>query len=468
MNRTYYKLGKNIALLTLGNFTSKILSFLLVPLYTAVLTTAEYGISDVLTSSVNIILPFFSLLIYEAVLRFALDNGNDKRQIFSAGFYITVVGCLVVACLSQVLHVFDVSTEFIWLLVLYYISLAFYNLILQFTKGVERVGIYSIAGIINTFVFIVCNIVFLLWLDWGVKGYLLAFIIGHFISAVYAFCFAKVYKYFVWCAEISIDFIKKMIRYSGPMIPNSISWWINSSSDKYMLMLLWGVEEIGIYSVAYKIPSILAIIIGIFISAWQLSAVEDFGSETSKKMYADIYDKYEGLLYILSAILIGCTPILAKFLFSNDFYIAWKYAPVLILASVFNSLAAFFGSVYTSAKKTNMLMISTMIGAIGNIALNCILIPPFGAMGAAVATLVSYTLIWFIRLINSRQLLPFAIKFKRNFMIYIILSVEALLVSLDYDSYFIISMSSILLVCFSCRKVISDVIDIIISKAKAK
>lgn len=460
MNK-YKKLGKNVALLTIGNFSSKVLSFLLVPFYTAILSTAEYGTSDMLTTSVNLIMPIFTLMIYEAVMRYALDVSDDRKQVFSTGLYVTVIGCLVVGIGAQFFRLFESAKDYVWLFIFYYISLVFYNLILQFVKGIEKVGVYSVAGVMNTFIYIMCNIVFLLFFKWGIRGYLLAFVVGHTLSALYAFIYAKVYLYVIHYSKLKIEYLKNMLRYSVPMIPNSISWWISNSSDKYILTYFWGVSENGIYSVAYKIPSILTIVINIFISAWQISAIDDFGSEESKKFYANIYDKYECLLFIGSAILIGITQIISKYLFSKDFYGAWLFTPILICASVFNSLAAFYGSIYTSAKKTSMLLYSTLIGAVGNIVLNFALIPKFGAMGAAIATMFSYIMVWLVRVINSRKLLNFSIKVKRDLWVYIILIAEVILICKNINPYYIVSIVSIILIFAICWKNVMDVVKLL-------
>ena len=451
-------------LLTIGNFASKLLSFLLVPFYTAILSTAEYGTADVLTTSVNLVLPIFSLMIYEAVMRFTLDENSDKKQVFSIGLYTTIIGCVVVLTGAQFLRFFDSARSYVWQFVFYYMSLVIYNLVLQFVKGIEKISVYSIAGVINTFVYIGCNILFLLVFHWGIKGYLTAFIVGHTVSALYAFIAAKVYHYVIRYGKVEFALLRKMVNYAAPMIPNAISWWVSNSSDKYILIYFWGVAVNGIYSVAYKIPSILTIGISIFIGAWQISAVDNFGSEESKKFYSDIYDKYESLLYIGAAFLIGVVQILAKCLFSNDFYFAWVYTPVLICASVFNSLASFYGSIYTSSKKTGMLFYSTLIGAGGNIVLNFLLIPSLGAMGAAIATMVSYIIVWVVRAIHSRKLFTFDLSIKRNIIIYLILGIEVVLISADINPFYIVSIFSTLAVGFICRSVFVDVLNQFVKK----
>lgn len=464
---SYKKLGKNVLLLTIGNFSSKLLSFLLVPLYTAILTTSEYGTADLITTTANLLMPIVTLSIFEAVLRFSLDAEEDRSQIFTIGLYITVIGIIVISCALLFARSVDSLKPYVLYFALYYASLAFYNLILQFIKGIEKVAIYSIAGVMNTFIFISCNIVFIVILRIGVRGYLLSFILGHTISALYAFLSSKSYNYIVSFLRIRFRIFLNMLRYSFPLIPNSISWWISNSSDKYILTFFYGVAINGTYSVGYKIPSILTITISIFISAWQISSVEEFGSKKSMKFFSDVYDKYECLLYLGGSVLIGFTKILATFLFQKEFLAAWVFTPILICASIYNSLSAFYGTIYTSSKKTKMLFYSTLIGAGANILLNFSLIPRFSAIGASLATMISYMIVWIIRFFDSRKIMKFHINVCRNALIHGVLLAETALICLDINPFYSVSMISVLLIIVLCKNSIIDAVMIPISNHRS-
>lgn len=464
---SYKKLGKNVVLLTIGNFASKVLTFLLVPFYTAILTTAEYGTADLITTTVNLILPFFTILVYESVMRFSLDNGCDRSQVFSIGFYITLIGCLVLVGCSPLLLLIDKLKDYIVLFVLYYVTMSFYNLVLQFTKGIEKVHIYSLAGIINTIIYLLCNIIFLLLLDMRIEGYLLAAIIGHSVSAVFAFLAVKGYRYILPVNRLNKVQRKEMLRYSLPMVPNAVSWWVSNSSDKYILTFFWGVAASGVYSVAYKIPSILTIFVSIFISAWQISAVEDFGSEESKNFYEDTYSKYELMIYLIASCLIAITKPLSRILFAKEFFVAWKYVPILIYAFIFNSLASFLGSIYTSAKKTKMLFYSTIIGAVFNIVFNIILIPIIREFGAAIATAASYIVVWLIRIIGSNKFFPIKVNWIRSLFANLILIGAIVCISIDFNPYYICSILIIVIMTFICRSIIKDIFKVLL-KVKNK
>ena len=443
----YSKLGKNIALITLGNFASKILSFFLIPLYTAVLTTGEFGVADLMTTTINLISPFFTLLVSESIMRFALDQDKDKSEVFIIGMVITCTGFLVMLCFSPLLLLSESLRPFYFLFVIYYFAVTVHSVISQFVKGIEKVAIYSMAGVIQTFCFILLNLILLLVIKTGVNGYLISLIGSHIIAAIILWVGAGVSQYIPKKISINKDLLSEMLRYSIPLIPNSLSWWVSNSADKYVLTFFCGLSVTGIYSVSQRIPSMFSIVSTVFMSAWQISAIEDFGSERSRNFFGKIYRSYSSLNILIVSALICFTRILAKFLFSNDFYIGWRFVPVLLFAYLFFAMAGFLGTVYTAAKKTKMVFISTVISALSNIVMNFMLIPRFGGMGAAIATFVSYFLVWLIRLIDSRKIIQISIDLRKDAMGYFIILAQVILMLLNSTYGFISACSLLLFLC---------------------
>ncbi|MCD8130272.1 MAG: polysaccharide biosynthesis C-terminal domain-containing protein [Lachnospiraceae bacterium] len=421
MNKQYKKLGVNVAAITIGNFASKILSFLIVPIYTAVLTTQEYGVVDTLSTTISLLYPFFTLLVSEAVLRFALDKNEDQKQIFSVGFWITIFGFGVMLLVSPVYFLFDGLQGYYWYFMLYYFVTTLQILLNYFIRGIERVKLFAFNGFLVTFIYLVLNIIFLLVLKIGVHGYFLALIISSFIGCIFTWIVAGLHHYLIRPWRMKRGLAGQMLRYSIPMIPNSISWWISTSADKYILIFFHGYALAGVYATSQKIPSLFAMIGTIFLNAWQISAVEDFGSEQSRLFYSDIYRKYSSVnIVVVSAFICG-TQLLSRILFASEYYEGWIYTPVLLFSFVFHALAGFLGTIYTSAKETKFLLGSAVAAALVNIVLNFALIPGLGAMGAAWATLISYFVMWLVRLLDSRRFIRLDIYLKKDIASYVLI-----------------------------------------------
>ena len=438
------RLGKNFIFLTVGNFASRLLSFIFVPFYTSVLSTEEYGTADLISTTVTLLFPFFTLIICEAIMRFAQDEDIDNEQIHTISVVVWSIGFALLLCLSPIIHFIKPLKEYYVLIILYYFTYSLHTNTGYFVRGIEKVKVYSIAGVISTLLTVSLNVLFLLCFKTGISGYLLSYIIASFIATIYMYVAAGIYKFKLHFKDLDRTLLRKMLKYSLPMIPNSASWWVSNSSDRYMLIYFIGVSINGIYSVAYKIPSIISTVTSLFVMAWRISAVEDFGTEESRKFYSQVFDLYITITALMTSGLLLINKPLSHLLYAKDFYQAWRYVPLLLVASSFHSFSDYFGTIYTSAYRTKMLFYSTIAGAVGNVCLNLILIPKYGAYGAAFATLCSYIIVWVIRLVNSRKIMKLDYDVLGDILCACVIAIQTFIASKEYQHE---SFYSIILLC---------------------
>ncbi len=217
-----------------------------------------------------------------------------------------------------------------------------------------------------------------------------------------------------------------MLKYSLPSIPNMLSWWVNSLSDRYIIILFWGAGISGLYTAASKLPSMINLVTSIFQQAWQYSTATEIESEDSKSFFSNIFRGYTYICVLVCGGLLIINKLLCKILLQSDFYIAWQFVPLLLLAATFGCISTYFGTFYNAVKNNKMLMISTLIGAVNNIILNFILIPKFGGIGAASATAISYFVIMVIRMNNIRKFVALDINYKRFVLQFILLTVAGI------------------------------------------
>lgn len=458
------KLMKNTLLLMLGNFSSKLLIFLMVPLYTSVLSTSEYATSDLLTTTINLLYPFATLMISTAVMRFCLEKSNDTKQLLSIGIWIEAIGILLVAIGSLFFFNTGDLQGYRGYFIAGFAGYSYYTLLMEYAKGNEKVGLYSLAGVCNTIALISCNIIFLLRLGLGIKGYLLAMVSAYWVTIIVLFLGCKAWKDIVFPNRIQKQYVKEMLTYSIPLMPNSISWWISNSSDRYIMNIFRGLNELGIYSVSYKLPSIMTTISGILISAWEMSAVDDFGSEKSRKFFSQIYELWVNVYIIVCTILTIFVKTMAYILFQKDFFIAWKFVPILFFASVFSGLSSFLGTVFTAAKETKAVFVTTMAGAAMNIVLNFVMIPIWGGYGAAIATAIGYLTTFFARLIGSNKIMKLDVNHKEHILKLSFVMIAVILSCMDSWLNYIVGV----VILFTERKFIVGMINKGMSRIKRK
>lgn len=424
----YKYLFKNIGLLTLSNFATKLLSFFLVPLYTSVLTTGQYGTYDLFNTTIGVLIPILTVNILEAVLRFGMDKNYNKQAIVTLSGKWLIISTLIVGIiiiLNHFFRVFPILDEYkIYFFLMFFVQ-ALSGIITSYARGTDNVASLSVSSVIASVFTIMCNIIFLIPFKWGLVGYFLANIIGPFMQCLYLLIRLRIWKY-INIRERFLEEEKEMIRYSSPMIANSVSWWINNVSDRYIVTWFCGIAANGIYSVSTKIPTILNIFQTIFNQAWALSAVKDFDSEDKKGFFSNTYRAYNCLLVIVCSLIIASDKFLAKFLYINQFYIAWKYVPFLTIAILFGSMSGYLGGFFTATKDSKQYATSTVWGAIVNIVLNLSLVPVMGVIGAAFATAVAYVVVWVIRLFQSKKYIKLKINWKRDVVAYVLLNVQTI------------------------------------------
>ncbi|MBR5485765.1 MAG: oligosaccharide flippase family protein [Oscillospiraceae bacterium] len=374
------------------------------PLYTRVLTTADYGIVDLIVQTANLLIPVVSAGISNSVIRFGLDRSVRKSDVFSTGLRTVFTGFLIFLLLYPFSDKLPFLSEHTLLIYLYVLASCLRGICSQFTKSLGLVRLYAFDGIFSTFMVVAFNITFLVGLGWGITGYILSTILSDFLSSCFLFSTARLYK-FVKLNGIKKSTRRAMLRYSVPLIPTTIFWWITNVSDRYLVSYMLGSDANGLYAVSYKIPTIVILISGIFIDAWQISAVSETDRYERERFFTKVFGVYQSIVFLTSSGLIAFCKLITMILVSEAFYPSWQYIPFLVMSTAFSCFVTFLGTVYMVEKCSVMNLATTIIGAVINLILNIKLIPVYGVTGAAFATFFSYFAVFFIRAVDTRRFL---------------------------------------------------------------
>lgn len=413
---------KNLSIFTISNFITKLLMFLMLPLYTSILTSKEYGTIDMITTTVNLAMPILTLCITEAIIRFTIEENTNKKQILLNSLNIAFKGYILLLLISAVAWLLGMELKTLILFNIYYLVYTVSSLLTYYLKGLERIKIIGWASVIRVIALILLNCLLLLYFKLSVVGYYASLIISDMIVIIIYICNLKKYKV-ISNEEKDTALKKEMVKYSKNFVLNSISWWINNASDKYILLLFYDLNITGIYSVAYKIPTIIEFVQAIYSQAWQISAIKEYDKENSAEFFSNMYKIYNIIILFFVCLILIFLKVIAKILFAKEFFIAWKYVPFLLLAILFGALAGFLGSIYAANKDSKMYAKSTAIGAMTNIILNFLLIPSMAAHGAAVATCISYVIVWILRLIFMKKYMVLKINLKKDVTSYLLILV---------------------------------------------
>ena len=401
-------LAKNTAIVSIGKICTQLITFFLLPVYTAVLSNEEYGVVDLLNTLTSLLLPIVTLQIEQGIFRYLIDcRENNEKQIklittIIRFMIIQSIACIVIfLCVSPFIH-----NEYKYFLMANLLMGIFSSLLLQICRGLGDNATYAIGSFITGAFTVVLNVIFIVAFRWGAYGMLGAIAISNFICSVYIFLKRKIYKY-IKPKQFDKKILKEIIKYSVPLIPNMISWWIVSASDRTIISAVIGIAQNGIYSAANKFSGVFTTLYSVFNLTWTESASININSEDRDEFFSKILDFVIRFFGCLCLGTIAVMPFVFNILINEKFAEAYYQIPILILGSVFNILVSFVGSIYVAKKLTKEIAKTSVIAAIINIFVNIVLIKSIGLYAASISTVIAYALMFIYRWIDVKKYVKF-------------------------------------------------------------
>ena len=443
-NEKYKKLFSDTFILALGTFGSKLLVFLLMPLYTAWLSPTEYSAAELIMGTANLLMPFVCMGLTTGIFRFAAERGADQQVVFSSGMTLLGVGLgglLLIGLPFCFVGVWRLEAALIFAYVLFANVQA---VCAQYVRATDRTRLFAIQGVLNTVLTVLCNVIFLVVFDMGVTGYVLSVVVGNLITTVFLIFTARLWQVYR-ISSVRRKTVTELIRFSLPMVPTTVCWLITDLSDRYFVSAICGAGVNGIYSAAYKIPTIVNLISTIFMQAWQFSAVTQSVDEGEcKRFYATVFRGFLSLIFIGTAGLILFSRFLSSVLLDAAYFDAWRYMPTLLCAAAVESVVAFLATVYLIRKKSMHSFMTAVAGMVINLVANAILIPRLGwyggAFGAALATLIGYVAVYFLRTVDVPKLLKFQMYLPRQAVNFLLLFAMAAVMTFVGQGRFLVTL----------------------------
>lgn len=401
-------LAKNTLIFTLGDIGSKIISFFLIPLYTNYLSTEQYGTVDLITTIATVAVPVITLNIGEALMRFGLDKDADLEKNTQIGSFMLLVAAIIGIIIFPICgHISGVSS-YAGYVYFYVLSLAASQIYLCDLRGKELLLKYSIGSILVTFLTAIFNIIFLVGMHMGIEGYLIAYGIANFVTALYALAAGRGYKAFGF-SKLDKKLMRQMAKYSFVLIPNTFMWWIMNSSDRIMVTAMVGAAANGIYAISYKILSIVSTATNIFNRAWSYSAIREENAVDEVEYNNLMLRMLTGWGMLVGIFILAIIKPFLHIYVAPSYYEAWRYTPFLVVGFVYMTVGSFVATSYTVHKDSFGFLFSGMNGAVINIVLNAVLIPFFKVYGAAFATCVSYIAVFMFRYFHTKKYMHYCI-----------------------------------------------------------
>jgi len=358
-------------------------------------------------TAINLLVPFITLQISDGVFRWLITAKTDRdRQIaLSSSVFIALLGLVVCGVICGI-------TFMIWpiqrhvLITALSLSAILYPLFQQVARGLGRSKLFAASGVVYTIIYLLGNLFFLVFLDLGIDALFYSTIIAYVFATGVLLTSLKLGNTLKLKA-VDREVCKEMLRYSIPLIPNTISWWLINSANKYIILFFLGINANGLFAMSNRFPVILVMVNQVFTLAWQESAIASFGATKDTSKYSFILDRLIKVQFSLVILLSLFSQFFASKFLSSSFYESWLYMPPLYLGAAFLTFSSFFGAFYLGAKKTTQIFTTTIYAGIINLIAAPILIPHIGLYGVAIATSLGYFSLFVIRVFLTRSFVKF-------------------------------------------------------------
>ena len=413
----YRDLAVNTALFALNSVATKLVTFLLVPLYTTYMSAGEYGLTDMSLTVISLLTPLVTLDVAEAAVRFIVGDRVCSDRYAALALGVTCASVAVVAALTPLLDLpalGGLGGHKAWFVAAYAAS-ALLAMCGEVARGMGEVRVIPVCAGASSLVTFAMAVATIAWAGMGVEGYFASVTAGPVVGvALYLVLGGLGPAALRGARELAFSgraaawvLARPMLRYALPLIPNSLFWWLGSGINRLFITGALGVAASGMFAAASKVPNLLNTAYSIFQQAWQLSAFQGSGEEGLERFFSRVFALVQAGMTVLCAALSLLAPWVASVLLRGETYAAWPMIAPLLISNLLNVLASFYGTVYSTTMHTSFIMKTTVLGALSCVVLTPLLIPVMGTYGACVASALGQGAVFVARAVDSRKYLRF-------------------------------------------------------------
>jgi O-antigen/teichoic acid export membrane protein len=414
------RLVKQSAIYGLGGIVARLLAVLLLPLYTSYLGTTGFGKIETIVALTTVLVVVLRLGISSAFFRFYFDSTDPERRtlVVRTSFWFTmtmataglVAGFVLATPLAHLLRLGDDP----WLVRAGFVGLwaqMNYEQLTSLFRVEERPVAFVTASIANIFITVGTTVLLVVGLNKGPTGA----VVGNFLGTLTVYFALLAYRRYQLGLQFDRDLLRAMNRFGMPLVPSALALWAINFIDRFFVAVFKGQDEVGVYSLAVRASSVIVFLMVAFRLAWPAFAYSIEDDAVAKRTYAFVLTYLLFLCCWVSLVLGLLSPWIVQVLAPNK--------PAFYRASEAIGILAFAGTAYAGytvlaigigrARRTQFNWIVTGAAALLNVALNLLLIPPYGMMGAAISTVAAYVAMFIGMTLNAQRVWPVPYQWRR-------------------------------------------------------
>lgn len=398
------KFVKDIGIYAIGNIGSKIITFLMVPMYTHYVDKSDFGYYDLCFTWCLLLMPFVTLQLRDGAFRFLLDCDNDTRRKRIVTFVSrTLISTTILSCLITGALALFTNIQYLGYALGMLLAMSFQEVYSQVFRGLRNNRAFVTVGILSALGIGLFSIFFVVGLGWGIKGIFLANILARVLALIIVEARVRLITRNTRWSISSREVAHDILRYTLPLLPGSLCWWLTGSSDRLFITHFLGLDVNGVYAVATRFTGIIYTLAVIYYQAWQETAILQYNSPDRDRFFSRMFSSY---ITLLGLILVGYVFLLKVnygWMVAEQYHESLNFIYPLGLSAVIFVAAAFFDMGYQCAKDTKRTLPAIVLSAAINVVLNFLLIKPLGVYGVIVTQLVTYLVLFIYRWHDMRR-----------------------------------------------------------------
>lgn len=392
----------------IGDFGTKILSFLIVPLYTYYISTADMGLYDVLVSVCGLLIPVITLQISDATYKWLISNQVEDDKCIKATYDILIINTVITLVAFYIVNAIW-PVPFCTYFVATLIVSGWYNTLLKLIRGYKRQKTYAAIGVVYSAINFLLNLFLIVILHRGIASLFVSKIVAYTICCVLAFVLVpglRNYQFHKKTRDLSLS----LIKFSVPLIPNYLNWWVINSSDSFIVTAVLGASANGILAISHKFPAVLQTVFSLFNSSWQDLYLAE--KERDPLYYHKVFQKLFKIMLSIVLVAIPVTKIFIGLFMSVEYKKSFNYIPLYYLGAVYQGFSSFYGVGYLKNNKTSWTFFTSVIAATINIVIDLLAIKYIKVYAAALSTFVGFLVMWIIRERQNKDELGISVNWK--------------------------------------------------------
>lgn len=399
-----YSFFRNFVTIGLGRLATQFIGFLLLPVYTFNMTSDSYGQLDLTITIGSLVIPLLTLHLELAAFRFLIDRRRDEKATVEIvrTVMIAVSAQMLVAVAATLSLTYLLFNQFMWTTALYLAFMVPMGSLLQIARGVGNNVLYAAGSFVVAFSTLLGTVFFVIYLNMSVDGALLSLACGNVVGSVFLTCALSPVRTALAGKKYGRAKLRPLVKYSLPLIPNSISWWVISGMDRIIILVFLSLSDLGIFAYATRISSILTVLATIYSLTWSESAslhVEDKREKNQAHLVL-----ISSIFGILCAIVIVSLGLFLPMVTPIEYMSSMQYVPPLVVGSLFYAFTTFFGGLYIAGYNSKGIGLTSIGAAILKLILALVLIPLVGLWGAALSTVIAFAGLASFRYFDLRRM----------------------------------------------------------------